>query len=251
MKNENEDDFYISLVSNASMNIFPDNTIASFTNRFDYIPMRLDENWVCGLTDIYYPVSWYNIPNEESISMLVGSQVNKLILSPNNFESPDKLVTAINDTIKQWSSIADIVNVPAYKVDRGRFVVDNDGVVKINGKETKMVIKFSPNLDSVLGITQKRPIYLNEGMTQLNVYCDIIDPCIVGDKYEKLLRRVNHDTEKAFGFPMHVSFDDPYYHKLSVFNFQQININIMSELGMPVRFNFGRVSLDLHFKKIK
>ena len=53
-------DFYLTLPSNASMKMYPDNTLAHYIT---YLPQRIDltGEWKCGLAEIQYPYTWCNI----------------------------------------------------------------------------------------------------------------------------------------------------------------------------------------------
>ena len=53
-------DFYLTLPSNASMKMYPDNTLAHYITD---LPQRIDltGEWECGLAEIQYPHTWYNI----------------------------------------------------------------------------------------------------------------------------------------------------------------------------------------------
>lgn len=47
------DQFYISLMSNASMDEYPENVLSAFTNKLAK-PCRVNENWVVGVTEIFF-----------------------------------------------------------------------------------------------------------------------------------------------------------------------------------------------------
>ena len=53
-------DFYLILPSNASMKMYPNNTLAHYITD---LPQRIDLSgeWECGLAEIQYPHTWYNI----------------------------------------------------------------------------------------------------------------------------------------------------------------------------------------------
>ena len=73
---------YITLISNASLNAFPDNSPSNFTTRFDP-PLELHgQGFEVALVDILYPNSWKNIPegeNEQSYSFRLSAK--KLVRS--------------------------------------------------------------------------------------------------------------------------------------------------------------------------
>ena len=53
-------DFYLTLPSNASIKMYPNNTLAHYITD---LPRRIDltGEWECGLAEIQYPHTWYNI----------------------------------------------------------------------------------------------------------------------------------------------------------------------------------------------
>ena len=57
-------DFYMKLPSNASMKLRPDNTLAHYITD---LPKRIDltGEWECGLAEIQYPHTWYNVTQED------------------------------------------------------------------------------------------------------------------------------------------------------------------------------------------
>ena len=57
-------DFYVTLPSNASMKTHPDNTLTRYVTD---LPQRIDltSEWECGLAEIQYPHTWYNVTNND------------------------------------------------------------------------------------------------------------------------------------------------------------------------------------------
>ena len=58
-------DFYLTLPSNASMKMHPDNALAHYITD---LPQRIDltGEWECGLAEIQYPHTWYNVRVDDS-----------------------------------------------------------------------------------------------------------------------------------------------------------------------------------------
>ena len=54
------DEFTIHLVSSASMNIFPDNTLAKFKN-FLSQEINLEDDWRVAISEIIFPANLYNV----------------------------------------------------------------------------------------------------------------------------------------------------------------------------------------------
>ena len=57
--------FYLTLPSNASMSIFPENTTASFRVK---LPQTVDlsGDWEVGLYSMTYPRTWYNLQDGDN-----------------------------------------------------------------------------------------------------------------------------------------------------------------------------------------
>ena len=62
-------DFYLTLPSNASMKMYPDNTLAHFITD---LPLRMDLSgeWECGMMRFQYPPTWYNVRGQDTIFYL-------------------------------------------------------------------------------------------------------------------------------------------------------------------------------------
>ena len=55
-----DDGFYVQFPSNASMDIFKDNTLSSYTNNFKQ-PLVLKGEHLVGVAEVQYPQSWNNV----------------------------------------------------------------------------------------------------------------------------------------------------------------------------------------------
>ena len=62
-------DSYLTLPSTASMKMYPDNTLGLYITD---LPHRIDLSgeWECGLTDIQYQHTWYNVGADDIWSFL-------------------------------------------------------------------------------------------------------------------------------------------------------------------------------------
>ena len=52
--------FYLTLPSDASMNVFPNNTLTSYITRLPR-PIEFTGRWEVGLVEIQYPHTWYDV----------------------------------------------------------------------------------------------------------------------------------------------------------------------------------------------
>lgn len=65
LSQEQADEFYVTLPSNASINFFENKTSSYLTKLCQ--PIHLTGNWVVGLSALTIPLSFYNIENEEEL----------------------------------------------------------------------------------------------------------------------------------------------------------------------------------------
>ena len=84
---------------------------------------------------------------------------------------------------------------------------------------------------------------------QLFIYSDLSEPCIVGDTHAPLLRIVNLEAKKFnFGTTIAKRFDTINYVPLLNNRFQTIDIDIRGQFGQSIPFEFGMLTVTLHFK---
>lgn len=108
---ERRTEHYVQLISNASMEVFPDNVISEFTTQLA-VPLRLTGKWDVGLHSCSYHRNWLNITTEEDATftlickawspaqnMLKQTLCEKVILPfPGNYCSPQTLLMAMENT---------------------------------------------------------------------------------------------------------------------------------------------------------
>ena len=63
--------FYLTLPSDASMNVFPNNTLTSYITRLPR-PIELTGRWEVGLVEIQYPHTWYNVSEDAYRRFIIG-----------------------------------------------------------------------------------------------------------------------------------------------------------------------------------
>lgn len=246
-----DNEFTLVLPSNASMDIWPDNKLSHFKVR---LPQRfvLSPDWKVGLTDISFTKSWFNLGPGNEIRIKSGNDSVIGKVNPGNYESPEQLVEELTRlVVGKWK-----------KPQKPKFLIDpNSKKLKIEydgDKSEKFEIEFSHELSNILGCSSfnlasefnpSKPINLNQAYTNLFVYCDLVDPIIIGDTTGPLLRVVNARPLEHFGTHITETFDKPYYLPLAHTSFQEIEVYIRTDIGLPPHFNFGRVVVTLHFRK--
>lgn len=97
------------------------------------------------------------------------------------------------------------------------------------------------------------PCSLARGLPdQLFVYCDICEPYVTGDVHSPLLRVVSlrHTSgEYSFGCNTEKYFAPPNYIPLRATCFRTVEIDIRDQTGKRIPFEFGTLTVTLHFRR--
>lgn len=256
----------IVLVSNSSMDLFPDNKLSDFRVRLPQT-VTLDPSYRVALTRISFTKSFYNYEDGGS-GIVMMSETND-VLEPDaetkaqstlrcnllpGYYTPESFVDMINIQVKQVSLKGNlgIIKYPKYGLTNGYLNVAHGTIDAGEMKVYRWHLKFDPNTLKILGwdkTNQHRPVFLNQGYTDVYVYSDLVYPSIVGDQSCELLTILDGQTDKPFGSHCCEVYDDPWYHKLAKTSFREIRIYLRTDTGRAPKFRFGRVSLRLSFKK--
>ena len=95
-----ENGFYLTLPSNASLDLHPDNTL---THYITALPQRvsLSGQWECGLVEMQYSHSWYNITSENTwLGVTLGSATYAVHIDAGYYDTPEMFIRTINKRIR-------------------------------------------------------------------------------------------------------------------------------------------------------
>ncbi len=253
--------FYLTLPSNSSMKFYPNNTLTSYTTHLQ-TPISLSGDWEVGLVEIQYPYSWYNLQNNENriVYRQDGHRPVDLMIQPGYYDSPSQLLDQIN-----W-----MISVTATKQGSDKFPVFkyNELTKRVSATIRKdTLVSFSSTLASMLGVGERQNPVQNEldvedlpwysrhacdvhrGFHSMYVYCDVLEHVPVGDTRAPLLRIVN--VRGSNGESIYRIYDKPLYVPLQKKNFESLEIDIRTDTGIPVPFEYGKVVVTLHFRLCK
>ena len=263
--------FYLTLPSNISMEFYPENTVANLKMRLAN-PISLEGDWDVALYEIQYKRMWYTLNYEEThityqyklppIASFIPEGPTKprehaiLNIPQGYYNSIDEIVKTLNAIFEQ------------FKTNSGR---DNAPTFGYNSRTKKMLINlhhgdritFKPKLASILGITdnQSKPIYcegkkekwhadeifdIDGNFNSLYVYCDILEHIPLGDVVAPLLRVVGVTGKQ--GDTIRKTYDKPMYVPVRTKNFDSIEIDVRTDTGKGVPFQYGKSEVVLHFK---
>ena len=252
-------DFYLTLPSNSSMNYYKANTLANFTTR---LPNTIDltGDWEVGLVEIQYPHNWYNVPAEESCRTFRvrcqsadnenGPQAAYDFMIPAGYYHRvqtmlNQIEEKANHVLKSTNST---INLNYDKISR-----------KVSMERSLCRLTLPPHIRKMLGMTMVSSFANNQSkadsvvdmdpVDSLYVYCDVVEPRVVGDKQVPLLRIV--PVEGDHGQLMTRIYENVHYVRLQQKSFQTIEIDIRDRTGNMVPFEQGTLNVTLHFRQRK
>ena len=243
--------FYALLPSNASMDIYPDNTLTSYKIRLPRT-IYLKHNYEVALVEIQYPVSWETFAEDDSYTIRVktGEGKETVRFPVAYYENISELVQSMN---KALGDFFEAKGLPRHEV----VLVEETVLQKLRifikpGYE----VQFSKECCRVLGLRDEQWYFgnvpapyrhdISHGFHSLYVYYNICDPQIVGDVYAPLLRSVAIKGNR--GEHVTKTYGEPHYVPVNTKTLDTIEMNIRDDTGANVPFMSGRVICKLHFR---
>ena len=242
--------FYLTLPSNASMDVFPDNKIGSYHVKFPQT-FNLNGEWEVGLYSISYPNTWYTLQFQQNhiYYSLDGGKTfwSSAIVDNGYYTSIPELIKAISAAMKKElknNNITFSYNLRAHKV---KVTLAAKHCVGLYGQLSK-ILGFGGGGDLKIRKTKESP-YVAElhGITSIYVYCNIVQLQVVGNSMVPLLR-----TIPVTGNPGDVitkTFTNIQYVPVQTKSFEDIEILLRTDTGDPVPFERGKVIATLYFRK--
>lgn len=282
------DSIQIDLVSNASLNTYPSNTLSSFTNDL-HKPIRLEGEWEVALIEIFHPTSIENDQNKIvhiSITRDIGGLVRtkKIPFEYKINEKIEDIISRLNKKLKDMNisylaDPTDSFNVSSktspkfkpIKIEkekiRNRYTI-SPGSLEGSGMFDEEEIEFLPIFDDpqflrCLGFDHVKyatealkfiPITSDYAPTDpslinlLFVYTDIVREHHVGDSMSNCLRAIPLRAGDDAMISSHV-FPNPYYFPIRYGDIKNISILLTDETGTPMKFVRGRTYVTLHFRR--
>ena len=242
-----EGQFYVTLPSNSSLEIYHKNTLADFTVHL-LQPLDLGGDWVVGLSEIQYPHTWNNVRKLSNVFYArwgKEAMVERYEVSDGYYKSVNQVLDSIknqmaekrrNDLVLSYDDVTRRVTID---LKNSLEVLLGEGFAPLLGFENGQNIDkktISPHVAS-----------LAAGFHSLYVYLDIIDAQVVGDAMVPLLRIVN--IEGVDGQTITRTFQNPFY--VSRKYIDRIQCIIKDDTNQLVPFESGKVVVTLHFKRGK
>lgn len=256
----NSNQFYLTLPSNSSKDYFPKNTVSRYTT---HLPrqIRLDGEWEMALVEAHYPCSFLNVNDESciwltytlkisAIPLTISTEQVMLKMKPGYYKNISELLKMINGV---WNMLQYLFFEYDKKMDRVKITIMADGISNLHfSHELALQLGFDPyekaGTNNLTGLwSPNLPMGLP---THMYVYCDLIEPQMIGDTTAPLLKIINIDRDNYIhGAHKTVHFTSPHYVPVMKGTFETIDIDLREHTGKKASFIFGTSYVKLHFKR--
>lgn len=275
-------DFYVTLISNSSIETYSWSKASSFIVQLPR-KISLNENWVVGLAELHFSYNFFNVTeNNNSFTYTCGRNTYTHKIPVGFYNSVGDILTEIlkktekelgrwleydsttnrvrvihTDEITKKLPFTNGHNTRTNEITKTNPLSDNDNcneltAIKFHGRLALQLgfipdgnvlkYKFSPYVGNVYyGIPE-----------QMYVYCDIIEPQIVGYESSQIIKIINtSEKELKFGSSCFHGFQKIHYIPVMKKEFDTIQIDIRDITGEYFPFRHGITTVKLHFKEIK
>ena len=246
----NEQGFYITLPSESSKKLFPDNNPSEYTVRLPRW-VHLKGEWEIGLHSIAY-TPWNIIQHlDEPISFMTGGKEGKGRKMRKHYSSVHEYVSDIRKSLVDKSNEIEFF----YLLDGKVKIRLSPGYTLHLRREQAIVLGFMTFEDPAETYdienaqetgTYKANLYRE---TNIHVYCDIVQPQIVGDKMAPLVAVVPCQ-KTAETYETLYAVENIHYIPVQTKSFQNIQVHLRSSTEEPIPFEHGRAAITLHLKPL-
>lgn len=260
------------------MDYFPKNTVANYVT---HLPkqMRLQGEWETALVESHYPCSLPTVAYDaciwveyESIISKTLSTISELpskaVIPKTVFPLPSEMVMLklttgyykdIHELIKMINSSYNVIQYMYLEydkeLDRVKITTTMRGIVDIHfSHDLSIQLGFDPYEKKLVNnLAAIWPPNIPMGLPkQMYVYCDLIEPQMIGDTTAPLLKIVNIDRANyVHGSETTVHYTSPHYVPVMKGTFETIEIDLRKDTGSRVPFIFGTSYVKLHFRKVQ
>lgn len=262
----------MTLPSNSSMQYYPNNTAANYIT---HLPARItlsDGEWEIALVEAHYSNTFLTVGDDAIIKLYTneisgvsvegnGITAQKMIsikVEPGVYKDINHLLRVLNSDIQLKPFVTF-----TYDID----VITGSRMVEINTRMSVRKIEMSVTLALILGFDPKatnlkknnkaiRPANIHAALpSHMYVYCDLVEPQLVGDTVAPLLKIVNIETLSSvdgsynYGANKVVHFTDPHYVPLVKTSFESVEIDLRNSTGDKIPFHFGTTCMKVHFRR--
>lgn len=235
-----ERDFYVTLPSNSSVNVFPDNQATEYRTQLNQrIPFSGE--FEVALVKITLPITWYNVPGDKNWYSFqdVASTTGDTPALQHNTILPG-----------HYSRIKELVRQLKPYQSGKPIIFQNNRIIFEGGN-----FQFCDRLSDLLGVRKKRTVSgaadfepdVHAFHHTVYVYADFVQSQFVGDSSVPLLQTIplskpEYGSYKTYS-PRHLTYIPVLGRELS-----SPLIYLRDHTGAKISFNYGMVTVQLHFR---
>lgn len=258
-------DFFITLVSNSSMNIYPENKTSSFTV---HLPEKisLKGDWCVAVAEVHYNYNFFNVNdqnnkinlirtlgNVNNNEMIPGDEIHELEVRSGYYDTVKDLIDTVNIQVSPYM----YKNGYLLSIDKfsNRTLVHREYVKKeiahiyLEGR-LGMQLGFGSHTDVLQSDISPHIGNISFGVPdQMFIYTDIIDPTFIGHEKAYVIKVLNTEAKKyKFGDACYKEYTHMHYMRLQKRHFHSISVDIRDYTGKFMPFEHGVLMVKLHFK---
>lgn len=260
-------EFYLTLLSNSSPDYYPENKTSSFTV---HLPKKieLNNNWEVALVEIHYQYTFFNVTknnNQINIEDSLNEEDKEcfvLEIEPGFYDDIEDIVSKVNDVVRHHI-MQDCISINSTTKRIQPINSDNSDNLNVVSKSTAIAIMlqnrlalqlgFAPNDNIMKYSKSEHACSILLGIPdQMFVYCNIIEPQLIGHEYARVLRIIQSQTSEnrmIFGQACHQEFSLLHYVPILKKDFETISIDIRDCVGDLMPFQYGTLTVKLHFRE--
>ena len=251
--NSNGEGFYITLPNDSSKELFPENTPSEYTTKLPRW-IHLSGQWEIGLHSIAYTRQYIAQHLDEPISFAYSGGNGKGGKMKKYPTTVYEYITNINKSLKESPHVSDKEIEFKFELN-GKITIAISQGYKVSLRREQAIALGFLNVDDSAEVKEiaKTETGLYEANlhreTNIYVYCDIVQPQIVGDKMASLLgivpcEKTVETYEKIY------AGENIRYMPVQIKSFQNIKVHLRSSTNESIPFDYGRASITLHLKPL-
>jgi len=195
--NSSSNHFHLMLPSNASMDIYANNTTAQYVTKLPRC-IELNGDWSISLKEISTPLAFDNVVANYYKFTLKANEMEEAVeksMQEGNYLTKDSIIDELNRLLSPCDDIIISFRLVTHKhTVRVRLMITDTFVIRMNRALSNMLGMGSEGVRDLSGIAYTAPdemhIPSQAQTTTLYVYCNILEHVIVGDTTAPLLQIV-------------------------------------------------------------
>lgn len=272
------------LESDAQPALYPQNNPSKFKVRLPE-PWHLDDTWEVALLQLKLPHTWYNVQKYQIRFQFKEPQSDgstkssTLYLAAGQYSLVQDLVEAILKAVKavtsqsvaytlnetsgyyRWTiptgcmfvfplQLARLLGYVDFFSLRIPFYLQDEVTISEVDPVTKKPTQISVEKDHLMPAKYDHNVWAfvsPYSFQNIYVHCNLSEPVYIGSQMAKVMLTYGVDTEKEK--VENIISQNPTFYRLSIYEFQEIEIDIRDNLDRPIPFQRGTVTATLYFRR--